>query len=141
MRISASPIVCFCGTQPLGPDGTSNRNAFTPARFLGTGAPLFCLFPAPPIAASLLYNVRGSNQNRLILAQEPRTGRGPMAAETATQLKVQNVEAVSESPFYIPMTGPAARPRRSLKHEETLIVLYAHRDIGASPRRAGRAVQ
>jgi hypothetical protein len=35
-----------------------------------------------------------------------------MAAEVATHLKVQSVEPVSESPFYIPMTGPAARPRR-----------------------------
>src|SRR3982074_1511560 len=55
-----------------------------------------------------------------------------MAAEVATQLKVQNVEPVSESPFYIPMTGPAARPRRSLKHDDTFIVLDSHGDIGAS---------
>ena len=38
----------------------------------------------------------------------------------------------SESPFYIPMTGPAARPRRSLKHDDTFIVLDSHGDIGAS---------
>ena len=37
-----------------------------------------------------------------------------------------------ESPFYIPMTGPAARPRRSLKHDDTFIVLDSHGDIGAS---------
>src|SRR5947199_228103 len=55
-----------------------------------------------------------------------------MAAESATQLKVQNVEPVAESPFYIPMTGPAARPRRSLKHDDTFIVLDGHGDIGAS---------
>jgi glycogen debranching enzyme len=55
-----------------------------------------------------------------------------MAAEVATQLKMQNVEPVSESPFYIPMTGPAARPRRSLKHDDTFIVLDSHGDIGAS---------
>ena len=55
-----------------------------------------------------------------------------MAAEVATQLKVPNVEPVSESPFYIPMTGPAARPRRSLKHDDTFIVLDSHGDIGAS---------
>ena len=42
------------------------------------------------------------------------------------------VEVVSESPFYIPMTGPAARPRRSLKHDDTFIVLDSHGDIGAS---------
>src|SRR5437764_12411973 len=55
-----------------------------------------------------------------------------MAAEVATQLKVQNVEPVLESSFYIPMTGPAARPRRSLKHDDTFIVLDSHGDIGAS---------
>ena len=55
-----------------------------------------------------------------------------MSAEVVTQLKVQPVEPVSESPFYIPMTGPAARPRRSLKHDDTFIVLDSHGDIGAS---------
>jgi hypothetical protein len=58
-----------------------------------------------------------------------------MSAEVATQLKAQIVEPVSESPFYIPMTGPAARPRRSLKHDDTFVVLDSHGDIGAS---AGR---
>jgi glycogen debranching enzyme len=47
-------------------------------------------------------------------------------------LKAPQVEPVSESPFYIPMTGPAARPRRSLKHDDTFIVLDSHGDIGAS---------
>ena len=37
-----------------------------------------------------------------------------------------------ESAFYIPMTGPAARPRRALKHDDTFIVLDSHGDIGAS---------
>src|SRR5437764_2929059 len=55
-----------------------------------------------------------------------------MAAEVATQLKVQNVEPVLESSFYIPMTGQAARPRRTLKHDDTFIVLDSHGDIGAS---------
>src|SRR3954470_24986046 len=41
-------------------------------------------------------------------------------------------QVVAESPFYIPMTGPAARPRRSLKHDDTFIVLDSHGDIGAS---------
>src|SRR5437868_873712 len=55
-----------------------------------------------------------------------------MAAEAATQLKAPQVDPVPESPFYIPMTGPAARPRRSLKHDDTFIVLDSHGDIGAS---------
>src|ERR1700732_3931300 len=56
-----------------------------------------------------------------------------MAPETVTHIMTSRaIQLVSESPFYIPMTGPAARPRRSLKHDETFIVLDSHGDIGAS---------
>jgi glycogen debranching enzyme len=56
-----------------------------------------------------------------------------MVAELVTQFTATRaVELVSESPFYIPMTGPAARPRRSLKHDDTFVVLDSHGDIGAS---------
>jgi glycogen debranching enzyme len=57
-----------------------------------------------------------------------------MAAEVATQMMTARAaaESIAESPFYIPMTGPAARPRRSLKHDDTFIVLDSHGDIGAS---------
>ena len=56
-----------------------------------------------------------------------------MAAEAVTQIMTARVvEEIQESPFYIPMTGPAARPRRSLKHDDTFIVLDSHGDIGAS---------
>ncbi len=56
-----------------------------------------------------------------------------MPAEVASQIvTAAAVELVSESPFYIPMTGPGARPRRSLKHDDTFIVLDSHGDIGAS---------
>jgi glycogen debranching enzyme len=56
-----------------------------------------------------------------------------MPAEVVAQIATaQTVEPVSESPFYIRMTGPAARPRRSLKHDDTFIVLDSHGDIGAS---------
>src|ERR1700741_4858469 len=57
-----------------------------------------------------------------------------MAAEAVTQIisVSQTVEAVAEQTFYIPITGPAARPRRSLKHDDTFIVLDSHGDIGAS---------
>jgi glycogen debranching enzyme len=56
-----------------------------------------------------------------------------MPAEVITQIATsRTVELVAESPFYIPMTGPAARPRRSLKHDDTFIVLDSHGDIGAS---------
>jgi glycogen debranching enzyme len=56
-----------------------------------------------------------------------------MAADIVTHIMTtRGVQLVSESPFYIPMTGPAARPRRSLKHDDTFIVLDSHGDIGAS---------
>src|SRR3569833_3394904 len=53
-----------------------------------------------------------------------------MVSEPISQLRT--VEQATESPFYIPMTGPAARPRRSIKHGDTFIVLDSHGDIGAS---------
>src|SRR5215470_2727195 len=55
-------------------------------------------------------------------------------AEAVTQFVAMSrtVELALEQPFYIPMTGPAARPRRSLKHYDTFIVLDSHGDIGAS---------
>ena len=56
-----------------------------------------------------------------------------MSAEVVTHIMTtQTAELVEESPFYIPMTGPAARPRRSLKHDDTFVVLDSHGDIGAS---------
>jgi glycogen debranching enzyme len=56
-----------------------------------------------------------------------------MPAEIVAQIATARaVELVQEQPFYIPMTGPAARPRRSLKHDDTFIVLDSHGDIGAS---------
>ncbi|WP_291845748.1 amylo-alpha-1,6-glucosidase [Bradyrhizobium sp.] len=55
-----------------------------------------------------------------------------MIAEVTQLVKSHTPEQVLESPFYIPMTGPATRPRRSLKHDDTFIVLDSHGDIGAS---------
>src|ERR1700726_1325633 len=56
-----------------------------------------------------------------------------MSAEGVTQITpARAVESATESLFYIPMTGPAARPRRSLKHGDTFIVLDSHGDVGAS---------
>ena len=56
-----------------------------------------------------------------------------MSAELAPKVvTMRPAETVAESPFYIPMTGPAARPRRSLKHDDTFVVLDSHGDIGAS---------
>lgn len=37
-----------------------------------------------------------------------------------------------ETPFYIPATGPSSRPRRTLKQDDTFIVVDSHGDIGSS---------
>src|SRR5438094_6217188 len=55
-----------------------------------------------------------------------------MTAEVTQLITIETAELVAESPFYIPMTGPATRPRCSLKHDDTFIVLDSHGDIGAS---------
>ncbi|UFZ07010.1 amylo-alpha-1,6-glucosidase [Bradyrhizobium ontarionense] len=56
-----------------------------------------------------------------------------MSAEVAITLSsMVHPDEPVEQPFYIPMTGPTARPRRSLKHDDTFIVLDGHGDIGAS---------
>src|SRR5215467_6516268 len=58
-----------------------------------------------------------------------------MATEVITPIVATSGSSspmVAEEAFYIPMTGPAARPRRSLKHDDTFIVLDSHGDIGAS---------
>jgi glycogen debranching enzyme len=57
-----------------------------------------------------------------------------MAREVVSQIAATShaLELILERPFYIPMTGPAARLRRSLKHDDTFIVLDSHGDIGAS---------
>src|SRR5712671_2925944 len=41
-------------------------------------------------------------------------------------------DIIPEAPFYIPATGPASRARRTLKHDDTFVVLDSHGDIGAS---------
>jgi glycogen debranching enzyme len=55
-----------------------------------------------------------------------------MATKAASLSPIAETERVAESPFYIPMTGPAARPRCTLKHDDTFLVMDSHGDIGAS---------
>src|ERR1700681_1503561 len=52
----------------------------------------------------------------------------PSAAPIATA----PLDTILEAPFYIPSTGPASRPRRSLKSDDTFIVVDSYGDIGAS---------
>ncbi len=54
-----------------------------------------------------------------------------MAIEGAALPKL-SPELIPEAPFYIPATGPATRPRRALKHDDTFLVVDSHGDIGAT---------
>src|SRR6201982_2571286 len=54
-----------------------------------------------------------------------------MAMEGAAVPKL-SLDIIPDAPFYIPATGPATRPRRTLKHDDTFLVLDSHGDIGAS---------
>src|SRR5256885_8285455 len=65
--------------------------------------------------------------------------RGPTASTQGLPLLSQQpqstetlVEAVPETPFYIPATGTPSRPRRSLKHGDCFAVLDSFGDVGAS---------
>ncbi|HXZ10280.1 MAG TPA: amylo-alpha-1,6-glucosidase, partial [Paraburkholderia sp.] len=41
-------------------------------------------------------------------------------------------DTATDVPFYIPATGPETRPRRTLKHGDSFLVIDAHGDIGAT---------
>src|SRR5262245_43546420 len=45
---------------------------------------------------------------------------------------IASVDGAAETPFYIPATGTPTRPRRTLKHDDTFVVLDSFGDIGAS---------
>jgi glycogen debranching enzyme len=56
-----------------------------------------------------------------------------MAADKGPEpVNASNNTAPSEQPFYIAARGSAARPRRSLKHNDTFAVLDSHGDMGAA---------
>ena len=43
-----------------------------------------------------------------------------------------SIDNSPEAQFYIPAVGPASRPRRTLKQDDTFVVVDSHGDIGAS---------
>lgn len=52
--------------------------------------------------------------------------------KTALQAAEKPAGPLPEADFYIPVTGPATRPRRTLKHGDTFAVVDSHGDIGAT---------
>ncbi len=51
---------------------------------------------------------------------------------TSLSLDARRVEPAAETPFYIPATGAATRPRRTLKCGDTFLVVDSHGDIGTT---------
>src|SRR5438270_8375847 len=54
-----------------------------------------------------------------------------MAIESVALPKL-SLDIIPEARFYIPATGPATRPRRTLKYGDSFIVVDGHGDIGAT---------
>ena len=55
-----------------------------------------------------------------------------MSTDQALPATILADDAVAETPFYIPATGTATRPRRTLKYGDTFAVVDTYGDIGAS---------
>src|SRR6266446_2738870 len=64
------------------------------------------------------------------LSKEDSALTGPHPDARSVALGV--VDVAPEALFYIPATGPTMRPRRTLKHGDTFVVVDSHGDIGAS---------
>src|SRR5262249_56671931 len=71
----------------------------------------------------------GTVSCRLRRCTSARMARKPMPSEIASPLVL---DTVPEVPFYIPATAQATRPRHTLKHGDTFIVLDSHGDMGAT---------
>jgi len=55
-----------------------------------------------------------------------------MSTDQALPAAILADDALAETPFYIPATGTATRPRRTLKYGDTFAVVDTYGDIGAS---------
>jgi hypothetical protein len=51
---------------------------------------------------------------------------------TIAPARVPSIDSFPEAQFYIPAVGPPSRPRRTLKQDDTFVVVDSHGDIGAS---------
>jgi hypothetical protein len=58
----------------------------------------------------------------------------PQSGEAAMQHPVHpSIEAIPEEPFAVAATASTTRPRRTLKHGDTFILIDSHGDIGGVP--------
>src|ERR1700739_4665677 len=58
--------------------------------------------------------------------------RDAMPTDSTARIIQLPTEPYPEVTFYIPATGPSARPRRILKSGDTFLVVDSHGDIGVS---------
>ena len=71
--------------------------------------------------AAKAFRVEGANQRPEVPCRSPGLARNDLPDD-----------AMAKTPFYIPATGTATRPRRTLKHGDTFAVVDTYGDIGAS---------
>ena len=45
---------------------------------------------------------------------------------------VDSIDTIAEAPFSMASTGPSARPRRTLKHDDMFALFDSHGGMGAS---------
>jgi glycogen debranching enzyme len=62
----------------------------------------------------------------------PRAIKRALDGMNKLSADIENFDSVAEAPFYIPVTGAAAKPRHCLKFGDTFIVVDNHGDIGAT---------
>lgn len=55
-----------------------------------------------------------------------------MSSDVLPQTSAPLVDGEADATFYIPATGPSSRPRRTLKKDDTFMVLDSHGDVGAT---------
>src|SRR5947207_903789 len=77
------------------------------------------------VRVALLRLLRASSESSNADRGSPLPSQQPQSTEPL-------VEAIPETPFYIPAIGTSARPRRSLKHGDCFAVLDSFGDVGAS---------
>jgi glycogen debranching enzyme len=78
---------------------------------------------------SLSCDLDLATRNRIFLHGVSQNIGGPL---TISPVLAPRIDAPEEASFYISAKGPTARPRRTLKHNDTFAVVDNHGDIGAS---------
>ena len=113
--------------------GASLCCKFTRRRLLDWTRIPTVLSPSIPAELSIFWRICVVTRNSIISSYVVRRTerKEPMSPKTAAQMLA--ITALGEDAFYISATKSASRSRRTLKHNDTFVVLDSHGDIGASP--------